>query len=202
MKLPSSAHTSRPWRIHEMTRDFRLEDVWALPTPGGPDDFGRLVQLAAAMDPADSASVMVRNLFAVRWKLGALLRLDEPHTGLDSRVPSLRSRLPVDLRIGPSGPYFDALPFRPLYLTANEFAAEIANQTMHGVLHLSWVPDATAGYHGQIAVLVKPNGLLGEAYMRAIAPFRYWLVYPPMIRAVGRTWSAKTGAGMPVGTRV
>jgi hypothetical protein len=39
MKLPNTTHTSRPWRIHELTRDFRLEDVWALPTPGGPDDF-------------------------------------------------------------------------------------------------------------------------------------------------------------------
>jgi hypothetical protein len=29
MRLPNSAHTSRPWRIHEFTRDFRLEDVWA-----------------------------------------------------------------------------------------------------------------------------------------------------------------------------
>ena len=37
MRLPNTAHTSRPWRIHELTRDFRLEDVWALPTPGGPD---------------------------------------------------------------------------------------------------------------------------------------------------------------------
>ena len=32
--LSDTAHTSRPWRIHEITRDFRLEDVWALPTPG------------------------------------------------------------------------------------------------------------------------------------------------------------------------
>src|SRR6266540_205774 len=32
------------WRIHALTRDFRLEDVWALPTPGGPDDFPRPVQ--------------------------------------------------------------------------------------------------------------------------------------------------------------
>ena len=44
MRLPNTAHTFRPWRIHEFTRDFRLEDVWALPTPGGPDDFPRLVR--------------------------------------------------------------------------------------------------------------------------------------------------------------
>jgi hypothetical protein len=31
MRLPESAHTSRPWRIYELTRDFRLEDVSALP---------------------------------------------------------------------------------------------------------------------------------------------------------------------------
>ena len=35
MRLPDAAHTDRPWRIHEVARDFRLEDVWALPTPGG-----------------------------------------------------------------------------------------------------------------------------------------------------------------------
>ena len=27
MKLPNSAHCSRPWRIHDLSRDFRLEDV-------------------------------------------------------------------------------------------------------------------------------------------------------------------------------
>ena len=55
MRLPNSAHTSRPWRIHEFTRDFRLEDVWALPTPGGPDDFPRLVQMMASSDPSQSS---------------------------------------------------------------------------------------------------------------------------------------------------
>jgi hypothetical protein len=71
MTLPNSAHASRPWRIHELTRDFRLEDVWALPTPGGPDDFPRLVRLAASLDPSQSSSVAVRTLFAIRWKVGA-----------------------------------------------------------------------------------------------------------------------------------
>ena len=31
MRLPNSAHTSQPWRIHELAADFQLEDVWALP---------------------------------------------------------------------------------------------------------------------------------------------------------------------------
>src|SRR6185437_17119106 len=97
MRLPDSAQTSQPWRIHELTRDFRVEDVWALPTPGGPDDFPRLVELATSLDPSHSPSRAVRALFALRWKIGGLLGWDDPNTGLGSRVPTLRDRLPVDL---------------------------------------------------------------------------------------------------------
>jgi hypothetical protein len=59
---------------------------------------------------------------------------------------------------------------------------------MHGVMHLSWVPDGTGGYRGQMAVLVKPNGLLGTAYMAAIRPFRHLIVYPAMLREIGWGW--------------
>ena len=37
--LGTAEHTARPWRIHQITKDFHVLDVWALPTPGGPDDF-------------------------------------------------------------------------------------------------------------------------------------------------------------------
>jgi hypothetical protein len=186
MRLSTTEHTSRPWRIHELTRDFRVEDVWALPGTGGPDDFPRLVQRFASGDPSQGRSRAVRVLFAIRWKLGELLRWDDPEAGLESRVPTLRDRLPVDLRDGPSGPDFDALPFTSLYLTNDEFAAEIANRTMHGVMHLGWVSDGLGGYRGQMAVLVKPNGLLGDAYMAAIRPFRHLIVYPAMMRQIGK----------------
>jgi hypothetical protein len=189
MRLPSSAHTSRSWRIHEITRDFRVEDVWALPTPGGPDDFPRLVELATSLDPSRSASRPVRALFAIRWTVGGLFGWDRPDAGLGRRVSTLRDRLPADLRDAPA-PDFDALPFAPLYMLDDEFAAEIANRTMHGVMHVGWVPDGSGGYHGQMAVLVKRNGLLGSAYMAAIAPFRHVIVYPPMLRELGRRWRA------------
>ena len=48
--------------------------------------------------------------------------------------------------------------------------------------------DATGGYRGQMAVYVKPNGLLGTAYMAAIKPFRYVIVYPALMRQIGREW--------------
>ena len=194
MRLPNTAHTSRPWRIHELTRDFRLEDVWALPTPGGPDDFPRLVQQIAAGDLSRGSSRAGRTLWAIRRKLGELLGWDDPDTGLGSRVRTLRDRLPVDLRDPPSGPDFDALPFASLYLLDDEWAAEIANRTMHGVLHIGWVPDGTGGYRGQMAVYVKPNGLFGAAYMAAIRPFRHLIVYPYLLRDIGRRWRCHSGA--------
>ena len=189
MSLPRSEHTSRPWRIHELTRDFRVEDVWALPTPGGPDDFPRLVERMTTADPERGPSRVAGALWAIRWKLGELLGLDDPESGLGSRVPTLRDRLPPELRKR-SGPAFGALPFSPLYLCEDEFAAEIANRTMHGVMHLGWVPDGNGGYRGQMAVLVKPNGLLGHAYMAAIRPVRHLIVYPAGMRQIERQWRA------------
>ena len=192
MRLPETAHSSKPWRIHEITRDFRLEDVWALPTPGGPDDFPQLIDQTASLDPSQGSSRAVRALFAIRWKLGELLGWDGPRAGLGSRVPTLRDRLPAELRDTP-GPGFDALPFTTLYLFHDEWAAEIANRTMHGVLHIGWVPDGAGGYRGQMAVLVKQNGLLGSAYMAVIRPFRHLIVYPALMREIERAWRVRPG---------
>ena len=184
--LATAEHTRQPWRIHEIAKDFRVLDVWALPTPGGQDDFPRLVRLMTDFDPAET-SVVVRALFAIRWTLGRMFGLDDQETGLGARVGSLRDRLPSDLADPPSD--LDAHLFTPLYLTHNELALEMANQTVHGLMHIGWVAEETGGYRGQMAVLVKPNGALGAAYLTAIAPFRHLLVYPLMLRDIGRAWS-------------
>jgi Protein of unknown function (DUF2867) len=197
MRLPSTAHTDRPWRIHEITPDFRLEDVWALPTPGGPDDFPLLVEGFASGDPSQELSGVAGMLWAIRWKVGGLLGWDDTDSGLGSRVPSLSERMPADLREARSGPEFETLPFNPLYLLADEWAAETANRTVHGVLHLGWVPDGSGGYRGQMAVLVKPNGLFGKAYMAAIRPFRHLIVYPPLMRNIERDWRERRGGPTP-----
>jgi hypothetical protein len=184
----------QPWRIHELTPDFRLEDVWALPTPGGQaNDFPRLVHQFASPRASRRASGATRALWVIRLKIGELLGWDAADAGIGSRVPTLRDRLPADLRDCPSGPYLGGLPFSPLYLLENEFAAEVANRTMHGVMHMGWVPDGAGGYRGQMAVLVKPNGLLGTAYMAAIRPFRHLIVYPELIRQIERTWQERVG---------
>jgi hypothetical protein len=190
-RLDATAHTSQLWRIREITNDFRLLDVWALPTPGGPDDFPQLVKLMSTFDPSQT-SVVVRGLFAIRWSLGRLFGLDRPETGLSGRVATLRDRVPADLSSPPTG--FDGHLFKPVYVTDDECALEIANQTVHGVMHLGWVRDQGGGYRGQMAILVKPNGPLGIAYLTAIAPFRHFIVYPLMMRDIGRAWR-QSGVG-------
>jgi hypothetical protein len=197
MRLPDTAHTSRPWRIHELAPDFELVDVWALPTPGGPDEFPRLVHAITAGSLSKSPSAAVRVLWAIREKVGELLGWDRAETGVGARVPTLRERLPDDLRAASPGPVPDSLPFTPLYLLDDEWAGEIANQTVHGVMHLGWVPDGTGRYRGQMAVLVKPNGLLGAAYMAAIKPFRHLVVYPAVIRQIEREWRGRKGVDDP-----
>jgi hypothetical protein len=199
MRLSNSEHESHDWRIHEIAPDFRLEDVWALPAQGGVDDFDALLEVVTALDPADSRSRMTRALFSIRHRLGRWFGWDDgpPAPGRAGTESTLRARLPEDLRDTVTGPtigskeFDDLVEFRPLYRTDVEWAAEISNRTVHGVVHLAWVQKGVGVYQGQMGVYVKPRGRFGAAYMAAIAPFRYLIVYPALMREVERAWNAR-----------
>jgi hypothetical protein len=169
-----SVYATRPWRIHDIAPDFDVLDVWELPTPGGRDDFPRLLDVMNSLD-VERSSPVVHALFAARWALGRLFDLDEPDDEIRSQASSLRN------------PPADGW-FTPLYVADHEAALEIVNRTVHGVLHLGWVPTGTGGHRGEMTILVKPNGMLGRAYLAAIAPFRRLIVYPTILRALGRAW--------------
>lgn len=188
MRLPKTAYTSHPWRIHELASDFAVEDVWSFRTPGaGPDDFPAML---AAMRSTGLAKLPrpARFLFSVRWKLGALLGWDKPSASVGRRVASLRDRLPSDLCDAPRGADNGAMPLKAVYELDRESARELANKTVHTVMHLGWVQRADGDYELRMTVLVKPNGWLGRAYMTAIAPFRYLVVYPALTRQWERAW--------------
>jgi hypothetical protein len=124
-------------------------------------------------------------------------RISEPDDGTTSLpIPgtnetSLASRLPDDLRDTTWDQDFGSLPFKPLYRTDTESAAEVSNKTVHGVMHLGWAEQADGTYQGQMAVYVKPRGRFGQVYMTFIKPFRYWIVYPALMRQVERRWNAR-----------
>jgi hypothetical protein len=206
-RLANSAHEIRPWRIHEIVPDFILEDVWALPAEGGAEDFPKLLETAFSFDPAHADSRATRFLWDLRDRLGSwfgLGRISVPaNAGTDAaagKLPipgtgetSLLDRLPDDLRGTAAGVDFGSLPFVPLYRIENEAAAEISNQTVHGVAHSAWADQGDGRYQGRMAVYVKPRGPLGKGYMALIKPFRYWIVYPALMRQFERTWDKRVG---------
>ena len=188
-RLPVTAHTEQPWRIHEIAGDFTVEDVWSYRTPGaGPGDFPRMLAAMQSAGGLDKQSWPARFLFAARWKLGALFGWDKAADGVGRRVTSLRDRLPAALRDAPAGPDHDRMPLKAVYQLDHEAARELANKTVHTVMHLGWVEGADGDHELRMAVLVKPNGLFGRLYMAAIAPFRYLIVYPALTRQWERAW--------------
>lgn len=194
-RLPVTTHTEQPWRIHEITGDFTVEDVWSFHTPGaGPGDFPRMLAAMHAAGGLDKQPWPARFLFAVRWKLGALFGWDKAADGVGTRVTSLRDRLPADLRDAPTGPDNDGMPLKAVYELDREAARELANKTVHTVMHLGWAKGGDGDHELRMAVLVKPNGLFGRLYMAAIAPFRYLIVYPALTRQWERAWRETTTA--------
>jgi hypothetical protein len=140
---------------------------------------------------AGSFSGAARFLFWVRWRLGRLFGWDRPEAGVGRPVASLRdpvARGPP----GGSAPDLQSLPLRSVYLTDREWVTEMANRTVHTAMHIGWVADGSGGHHGQLAVLLKPNGRFGRIYMALIRPFRHLVVDPALVRLVGGSWRAST----------
>jgi hypothetical protein len=117
------------------------------------------------------------------------LQLDGVGAEVLEEAAALAERLPDDLRGTAAGVDFGSLPFSPLYRTDREAAAEVSNRTVHGVAHFAWVDQGDGRYRGQMAVYVKPRGLFGRAYMGAIKPFRYLIVYPALMSEFERAWA-------------
>ncbi|MFD8597885.1 DUF2867 domain-containing protein [Kitasatospora sp. NPDC059646] len=188
-RTAESAFTGRPWRIHEIAGDFAVEDVWSFRTPGaGPDDFPAMLAALREAGGLRTQPAPARLLFAVRWKLGALLGRDDPAESVGARVASLRDRLPADLREAPRGLDSEAMPLKAVYELPREAVRELANRTVHTLMHLGWAEAPGGGHQLQMTVLVKANGRFGRLYMAAIAPFRHLIVHPALTRQWERAW--------------
>ena len=85
--------------------------------------------------------------------------------------------------------------FSPVFATSTEWVAELSNATVHAVVQLGWVDEGQGRWRGRLGVYTKPRGWLGRLYMLAIAPFRHFVVYPAMLRQVGRAWQRRATSG-------
>lgn len=204
MRVSNDVLKTQRWIILDVVHDFDVEDVWALPIDGGPDDFGAVIDLMGSIDFPESAPLPVRLLWGLRDLLGRMFGLGRISTSADEAgvwlpVPrtgerSLIGRVPEELRNTATDSRLTGKPFRPLYLTDIEFADEMSNRTMYGVMHLAWVDQGGGRYQGQMTVYVKPRGAIGKAYMAFIKPFRYAIVYPALMRHLERLWTERRGS--------
>lgn len=188
-------YRSRALRAHDLLRDVPLEDVWAIRLPGGGagrdiHDLRPLFSLAELQ----KANPVVKALFQLRWGLGRLFGWDR-HAPCEPESYAHRlSAADRDHSAVPPGTVEEAFaPFRTLYVFERELLNEVRNATVHAFLSLSLEP-AEGGYLAYMAVYVKPVSRLTGLYMKAIAPFRRYLVYPALIRKVQRGWAARCGA--------
>ena len=193
MRLTTEQHAGHPWRLPEFAPDFELLDAWALPVGGTEEEFEDLVALWSKLDPAQGSSGPSRVLFRLRERLGQWFGWDDEANTLP--IPgcvesSLRDRLPPDISVLPVAEGSQS-PFVPVFRTPTEWAAEISNSTVHAVLQLVWVPEAGGRFSGRMGVYVETRGWFGRAYMAAIAPFRHYIVYPALLRRIGKLWERR-----------
>jgi hypothetical protein len=194
MRLANADHEAHPWIIARVAPDFDLLDVWGLPVEGGADEFATLLEIMASLDRGDGDSRATQALFSLRHRLGSWFGWDDAtrERPIPGRTETtLSTRLPDDLRGSATAPDFSSTHFTPLYRTDDEWAAELSNDTVHAVMHLVWLDQGGGVYRGQMAVYVKPRGRLGATYMAVIGPFRHLIVYPALIRQIGRAWQAR-----------
>jgi hypothetical protein len=182
MRRPIGDHLSQPWRVHEQAADFELLDVWRFPVRAGPEiSLQTFLEFVTQMqDDLVRGPGMAGKLFRLRGWLGRIFRWD------DERPRAVRDG-------GPSSSLSFG-GFESVYLEQDESLFEIENATVHALMHLGRIrladergePDQC--WSPQMAVYVKPRGVLGRFYMTLIGPFRHLIVYPAMMRAAERAW--------------
>lgn len=196
MKIPNQVHRDRPWRVHGFVTDFKLLDVWRMPVTGGPGD--TLADFEKTMENVERAlmnSGPAGMLFRLRIGVGRLLKWDvsEKRRAIPgAEEASLRGRISPQLAAtvveldSASG-----VEFSDVYRLDDEVVRELSNETVHAVMHTGKVPLDDGNWGIEMAVYAKTRGLTGRGYMAAIEPFRAWIVYPTLMRRVGKAWAAR-----------
>jgi hypothetical protein len=191
MRIDPGDFRALPLRVHALLHDVPLEDVWAVRLPGG--GAGRTVQDLRAVMVAglEGAPAVVRGLFRMRNRLGALFGWDRPRPAWDGE--SYANRLsPEDRARSLVAPGTPDGAFRLLYRFEDEQLNELRNSTVHAFLSLSIRP-APDGYRAYLGIFVRPVHRFTGLYMAAIAPFRRLVVYPAISRKMQRAWTERYG---------
>jgi len=191
MRIDPEEFRARPLRVHALLHDVPLEDAWAIPLSGG--GAGRTVRDLRAVVVAgrEAAPAMVRGLFRLRGRMGALFGWDRerPTWTAESYADHLSQADRVRSLVTPGTPDGS---FRILYQFEDEQLSELRNATVHAFASLS-IRQAPGGYVAYLGVFVRPVHRFTSLYMKAIAPFRRLVVYPAVIRTMQSAWAERYG---------
>ena len=199
MRIDPGEFRACPLRVHALLHDVPLEDVWAIRLPGG--GAGRTIQDVRAVFIAgvEAAPPVVKGLFRLRGRIGALLGWDQERAAwnAESYVHRLSAADRAQSTAAPGTP--DGR-LSLLYRFENERLSERRNATVHAFSSRSIRPTP-GGYLVDLAIYAQPVHRFTRLYMRAIAPFRRLVVYPAIIRKVQRAWAERYGGESGVESR-
>jgi hypothetical protein len=148
----------------------------------------------------ETASAVVRWLFRLRRRIGALFGWDDQRPAWNAE--SYADRLsPADRAQSLVAPGTPDGSFRLIYRFEVEQLSELRNATVHAFASLS-IRQTPDGYLAYLGVFVQPVHRFTRLYMGAIAPFRRLVVYPALIRRVQRAWAERYGGESGVASRV
>jgi hypothetical protein len=205
--INKKTHNLYPWKVHEISEDFELLDVWEIPILADKtknQDFSLFLKVMQ-----QSYKPSVHNYFSLKYLIArslALLRVFLGETfGLDQNInslpipgcieTSLKDRLSAEDRkrslaeVSAEGAP-DEDSWRIVYLYEDEILIELSNNTVHALMHGGWVHKSGNYFTARLAVYAKPRGTMGELYMKLIMPFRHAIVYPVMMEEVKKRWYA------------
>jgi hypothetical protein len=191
MKIDKSEHTKLPWKVQDLLKDFRIEDVWLLPVEldetHSLNDV--LTQLGKAKNSIPKKGITVQ-LFKLRLFLGKLFNWDNRSEHLAKLTNGkIRNRYAKTQQLTsedlPKGSYGN---FTLVYSLENEYLFEIENTIVQAAIHYSRIYLASNKWKVHMSIYVKPKGLFGQLYMLAIKPFRLLIVYPALMKALKLQW--------------
>ncbi len=191
MQINKEEHLKQPWRVHRLLPDFRIEDTWLLPITLDESQSIGEVQSIFAQSLEETANTGVAGLlFKFRYFLGRVFGWADgvksvsvlPAGSIRARYAEQESMNPNDFLAKGFG------NFLPVYDLGLETLAEIENKTVLAACHLGKVLLGQNTYGIHMTIYVKPKGLFGQFYMQVIKPFRHYIVYPVMLKIVGKQW--------------
>lgn len=174
-------------RVHALMSGLPLHDVWYVDLPGGPRGLALSDLQTILGERLLMSNAAVRFLFSLRRAIGRAFGWERVREHSDP-PPIFRDRLTESDRSASLVPTGTAEgPFRVLYALPRESASEIWNATVHAVSSYALV-ERGDGYRLYWAIYVRSVGRLTAPYMRLIDPFRRFIVYPALLRALRGAW--------------